>query len=486
MRSFYSIFAALLILAACGGGGNQTSGIDGSGAPQIASPLGYSSGSINGFGSVIVNGVRYHSDKANILVNDEQSNESSLHAGYQVTVISHTADDGSAVADTIEFHPNVIGSITSIDASLQQFNLLGQIVQVNSETLFDAAIKPNYLDGLHVGNRVLVSGKVDALGIITATRVELIATGNHQAMGLVGNLNEATSSFSLNGLSVSYSASSLNNFPNNRVANGLQIVAIGTLDNQGVLQAKTITNLSKTFDKNIKTAELEGFITRFASATDFDVAGQKVSTSTQTTFDNGSVAQLAAGVAVELKGSVNSAGVVVAERVEFAKAIDNEIAGEVTLVTTVNNQGVVTGSLKINGTSIQTTARTAYEDKGKSLFKRFNFAAIQMGDFLKVSGYSRDGTFIATKIEREDITDQSEMELKFSGLITSIAEHSFTLLGRTIITNSNTEFKGKDGKTLSETQFYLEALGQRVKLKGILKAGIFTATEIEFFSQDRD
>ncbi len=480
MQFFYSFIVALLLLTACGGGGNQTSGIDGSGAPQIASPVGYSSGTINGFGSVIVNGVRYQSDKAKILVNDEQSNENNLHAGYQVNLTSHTADDGSQVADTIEFHPNVMGSITSIDSNLQQFSLLGQTVQVNSETLFDAAIKPNYLDGLHIGNRVLVSGKVDAAGIITATRVELIATGNHQAMGLVSNLNETTNSFTLNGLIVNYSAANLNGFPNNRLANGLQIVVTGSLDNQGILQARTVTNLSKAFDKNIKTAELEGFITRFASATDFDVAGTKVTTNAQTTYENGSAAQLAIGVAVELKGSVNSAGVVVAERIEFAKATDNEIAGEVTSVSTNNTSGVITGTLQINGTSIQTSLRTAYEDKGKGQVKRFNLASLQTGDFVKISGYYRDGVFIASKIEREELANDEDTELKFSGIITATDNHSFSLLGRSIVTNNQTEFKADHGDLLSESEFYVKAIGQRVRVKGVLKNGVFTATEVEF------
>jgi hypothetical protein len=482
MRSFYSGFAAALLLTACGGGGNQVSGIDGSGSPQTSSPLGYSSGTINGFGSVIVNGVRYQSDKAKILVNDEQSNEAGLRAGYQVNLISHTADDGSPVADSIEFHPNLVGGITAIDLDLKQFTLLGQRVQVTSETLFDAAIKPNYLDGLQVGNRVLVSGKVDAAGVVTATRIELITTGNHQAMGVVSGLNEATTRFALNGLNINYAAASLNNFPNNRLANGLQIVAIGSLDNQGVLQAKTITNLSKAFDKNIKTAELEGFITRFNTTADFDVAGTKVTTNAQTRYENGSADQLVAGVAVELKGSVNSAGIVVAERIEFAKAIDSEIAGDVSQITPGNTQLIATGSLQINGTNIQTTVRTAYEDKGKSQIKRFNFSAIQLGDFLKVSGYNRDGIFIATKIERAEIEDDES--LQFRGLVLSVSEHSFVILGKTINTNNQTRFKAPHGDDLTEPAFYAQALGKRVIVKGQMSSGKFTATEVEIQEKD--
>lgn len=473
-----------LILSACGGSTGSISGIDGSGAPVVAGTI--STGAINGFGSVIVNGVRYNSDKAKILVNDQIVTEDSLHPGYQVKITGTINSDGTSIADTIEFHPNLVGSVSQINLSTQQFTLLNHQVQVNNTTLFDAAIKPNFLNGLKLDDTVLVSGFMDDKGLIIATRVELIATSNRQVMGYVSNLDEVNFSFTLKNQRVNYSAASLNNFTNNQITANNLVVVTGTLDAQGVLQAKTLVRLNNSFDKTIKTVETEGFVTRYLSASDFDVAGITWVANAQTSFENGSNANLELGIAVSVKGELNSAGQLIAQKIEFTKPSSNEIVGEVTEVSTVNTASITTGKLQIGGTTIQTNAKTAFEDKGGAHLKRFNFSNINTGDFLKISGYTNQSNLIATKIEREDIQKENDTELKMNGVIFSIDSHSFTLYGRAIVTNSNTEINNGKGDKLTEAQFYLQAIGQRVKVEGVLKNGVFTAQRIEFTTSKED
>lgn len=472
-----------LLLCACGGGGNQTSGIDGSGAPIASDTPTVSTGAINGFGSVIVNGVRYNSDKAKIMVNDEITNEDNLHTGYQVKITGKITSDGAAIADTIEFRPDLVGAIGQINLNSQQFTVLEQTVQVTSATLFDAAIQPNYLEGLKAGDLVLVSGNTDDQGVLTATRIELKNSLNHQVQGAIHNLNPASTSFTLGHLTVNYSAATLSNIEGNTLTNGLLVNATGSLDAQGVFQAKTLVAINKKFTKDIKSAGVEGFITRFASATDYDVAGTKCTTDSTTSYENGSANNLALGAAVEVKGSINSSGVLLATKVEFAQASNNEIAGEVTALSTPSSTSIITGNLEINGTSIKTNSQTAYEDEGNSQVKRFNFSSIQVGNFLKVSGYLSGGVLIATKIEREELNSETETELKFNGLVASIDAHSFVLLGRTVLTNNQTEFKNAKGENINETQFYLQAIGQQVKVKGILKNGVYLAKEVEIVTK---
>lgn len=481
---FISGIFTSLIITACGGGSSSIGGIDGSGAPAVAGTI--STGAINGFGSVIVNGVRYNSDKAKILVNDQTATEDNLRTGYQVKITGHLNTDGSSVADTIEFTPNLIGTISQIDLSAQQLTILGQQVSITNETLFDAAIKPNFLSGLKVGDTVLVSGFTDDKGLITATRVELAATTNRQIMGYVSNLTPALFTFTLRGQMVNYSAASLNNFSTNSIAANNLVVVSGTLDDKGVLQAKTVNKINNTFGSDVKTVETEGFITRYQSASDFDVAGVTWTTNAQTSFENGTNTNLAQGVALSIKGELAASGQLVAQKVEFKKISVNEIAGEVTSVTVLTSGIVTTGSLQISGTTIQTNAKTLFEDKGSSSLKRFNFTSINLGDFLKVSGYNNEGTFIATKIEREDIQKENATELKIVGIVLGIGSHNFTLYGRTIVTNGQTEFKDTKGDKISETQFYLLALGQRAKVEGVLKNGIFTATKIELTEAKND
>lgn len=473
-----------LLLYACGGSDTQIGGIDGSGAPVTASTV--STGAINGFGSVIVNGVRYNSDKAKILIDEQLVTEDSLHIGYQVKITSTINSSGAAVADSIEFHPNLVGPISQINLSTQQFTVLGHTVQVNSATVFDIAITPNYLEGLKPGDTVLVSGSFDDQGLVTATRIELTATTNRQILGYISNLHPENFTFSLKDLTVNYSAATLSNFNNNQLDTNLWVSATGSIDAKGIFQATTVVRINNSFDKTVKSAEAEGFVTRFVSTTDFDVAGIKASTTTQTSFENGTSTNLGLAVALSIKGDINSAGVLVAQKVEFKNISKNEIAGEVIEVSTPSSTTISTGTLKIGDTSIQTNSRTAFEDKSHSFLRRFNFSDIRIGDFLKVSGYNNQGIFIATKIERQEINTDNDTDLKYDGIVSSAELHSFMLYGRTIITNSSTTIHGNNGETLSETQFTLQAIGKRVKVEGILKNGVFTAKEIVFVSGDHD
>lgn len=470
-----------IILSSCGGGSGSIGGIDGSGAPAVAGTV--STGSISGFGSVIVNGVHFNSDKAAVLINDEMATENDLRTGYQVKITGAINKDGTAVANTIEFSPNILGAIEAINTTNQQLTVLGHQVQISSETLFDSAINPNSLKGLKIGDIILVSGFANEKEIITATRIELSASQTRQIKGNISGINPASFTFKIKDLIVNYSAASLKNVGGN-LANDNQVVVIGSLDAQGVLQAKTIVKINNSLSKDVKTVEAQGFITRFASAADFDVAGIAWSTDSQTQFEEGNREKLALGVAVNVKGNLTASGVALANKVEFKRSAPNEIEGEVTSITPQSGQDITTGTLQINGINILTNAKTAFEDKGAAKLKRFGFNNINTGDFLKISGYSNQGNFIATKIERRDIKTESSTEIELNGIISNIGSNNFTLYGRIVFTNSSTRIKDTNSKEITEAQFYAQALGKRVEVEGILKNGIFTASSIKFEKGD--
>ncbi len=60
-------------------------------------------------------------------------------------------------------------------------------------------------------------------------------------------------------------------------------------------------------------------MTRFASATDFDVAGQKVTTNASTSFVNGTAADLGLNVKVEVEGKLDATATLVAAKVAFKR-----------------------------------------------------------------------------------------------------------------------------------------------------------------------
>lgn len=475
------ISLACALLIGCGGsGGSGVSGIDGSGAPVATS----TTGTIDGFGSVIVNGVRYNSDKAQILMNGEMAVEENLQVGYQVNLTGSITNSGTATADKIEFTPNLVGTITAKNNNTVV--VMGNNIKINNNTLFDTAIIPHSIRGLAVGTRILVSGSLAADGSISATRIELAKNPQQQLLGFVRELNSMNMTFLINQQRISYAGANVN-LGNQNLRNGLLVSVRGLLDSEQLLQATHIQRIATEFSNNIKSAAIEGHITRFDSATDFDVAGIAVTTNAQTRYGNGMITNLATGVKVEIEGRVNDSGKLLANEIEFEHKINNKIAGKITNITLGNNPGfgIVTGTLEVDGTNIHTNISTRYEDKGNSRIKRFNLSSLQIGDQVEVTGYSNDIGFIATKIEREEVDEVGLKERELEGIITSINSDSFTLFGRKIMTDAETEYRDSDGKLIDASTFFTIAFGKRVEVTGIAFGDEFMAISIQIDEDDK-
>lgn len=468
------------VLFGCGGtGGSQTAGIDGSGAPVASSN---SNGTISGFGSVIVNGVKYESDKAQIFINGQTATENDLRVGYQVSVTGTIASDGKTTAEKIEFVPTLIGEISAIDLDNKRVTVLGKTVVITNNTIFDSAIKPSNLNGLAMGQRILVSGALASDGSISATRIELATSNQQQLMGQVTHLT--SNNFSLNGTTIIYSGAQLVNLDNNRLINGATVTAIGAIiDSQ--LQATQVIGVSKTL-RNQDKVDIEGFITRFVSATDFDVAGISATTNSQTKFEDGTLADLRLGAQVEIEGSVNANGKLVANSIEFEQDVNNKISGTVTSISLSNTTGIISGVITVDGIAITTNHQTRYQDKKLDL-KRFNLASLVQGDLVEITGYSTASGFIATKIERKEEDDNEDSdEREFEGVISAIGLDHFILFGRKFYVTETTEIKDKNDDAISLVTFYLLATNKQIEVEAREINGELYATKIELEDSDDD
>lgn len=462
-----------IFLANCGGNNEETAGIDGSGAPVASS-----TGTIDGFGSVIVNGVRYDSSKARIHINNDLGSEEDLRTGYRVKITGSQTDNDAGIANTIEFRPDLVGIITHIDLAKEQLRILNQIIQITNATIFDAAITPNSLEGLTIGEQVLISGQTNNEGIITATRIEPTQQ-HHQLNGIISDLNENYSTFIIRDVIVNYSVATFSDIDDNQLANGVRVSVSGILDDTSILQAQHVRGVDDRFGNEIEKAEIEGFITRFVSYTNFDIDGINCTTTSQTEYEHGTQGQLTLGAAVEIKGNVNTQGVLVAREIEFERGYNNRIEGQVTSVTIDTSGAIVTGTLQIGNTSIQTTNSTRYEDKSNSQVRRFNISSIQTGDFLQVSGFNNNNTFIATKIERKRVNSNQDTQLTLEGTITNVGINSFVIVGQEAIVNEQTEFYGSSGESLTANEFFAIAVGLHVEVEGISKDGLFMVEEVK-------
>jgi len=465
--NYVLIMAAALVAASCGGGGQKVAGIDARGNPT---PVGVvSKGTISGFGSIIVNGVTYDTSNATFGIDGRGGAQSDLAVGDVVVVEGTVNDDGtSPTADTVTFDDVVEGPIIDIDAAAQTLTVLGQLVRVDADTSFDDSIVPASLDGLVVTNIVEVSGFVLADGSISATRIEQKPAGGE--LEITGNVsNVVGTTFEINGFVVDFSAAMLENFPNGAPEDGQQVEAKGdNLNGAGQLVATRVEFKGNEFGEDGDLAELEGFITRFASVADFDVEGVRVSTNAQTVYENGTSADLALNRKVEVEGEINAAGVLVAEEVEI------KASGFVRIESLVED--VQAGQLTALGIVIRVDGSTRFEDKSSEDREPFNLSHIVVGNYVEVRGYEDAGGVVATLLEREDF----DGEVALRGFVDSVNDPEFEILGVNVSTGVATEFNDVDDSPLTPAEFFSQAAGRLVEASGTLNGATIVATEVEF------
>jgi uncharacterized protein DUF5666 len=316
-RALFAVTAAAVV-GGCDTGETETAGIDAGGAP-VAIVV---QGPITGFGSIVVNGVHYEIDRAQISVNGAAAAAADLALG-QIVTLSGTRDASAprGQADRVAFDANVEGPVETIDARAGRLVVLGTPVTTNATTVIDLGSRPPAIASLARGERVQISGFVGAGGAIAATRIAARPDLSRlRVRGTVTNLSRAGARFEINALTVDYrSAAVIEGFPTGEPREGDEVVVEGTrLHGDGRLVAEVLS-LAESELENEESAEteIEGLITRFVSAADFDVSGAAVTTSPATVYEDGSAADLKLNVKVEVEGTVDGAGVIVAREIEI-------------------------------------------------------------------------------------------------------------------------------------------------------------------------
>ena len=450
----------LTLLAACGGGG---------GAEQTEV---VASGAITGFGSVYVNGVHYETNGTDISRDGRPAAQSELRVGQMVHIRGHIDPrNGHAVANWIRQHNNLEGPITAVDAVAQTFVVLAHTVKVTADTSLDDDIA-SFAD-LTVGLQVEVNGMPDADGNLIATRVEKRPAGQTtlEIVGKIAALDTAVQTFKLDDLVVKYSGAVLRDFTRTGIANDLFVEVKGdAVDAGGALVATSVElhdfeHLDSAFQR-----EVEGLVTRFVSATDFDVSGHPVTTTPTTRYEGGTVADLALNVKVEAEGSIDANGVLVASKIEFKRRNGAGIAGLVQATTPdATGNG---GTLTVMGVTITVDSRTRIEDRTSTRIEMFGVKDLAVGDYVEVRGQETAALKLsAARLERRPV--RSEVWVR--GTARDLAAPNFTALGVTVTTSASTAFEGA-----TATEFFATAAGQLVKVKGTLLGTQLAASEVEF------
>lgn len=468
----------LLLTAACGGGGGGggSGGNGGGGNPPTGGidrgGITIAQGPITGFGSVYVNGVRYTTTSATVRIDGLPGTESQLRVG-QVVRLTGTVDSTgtTGVARTIDYASQVEGPVQSIDRSTGRIVVLGQTVRIGAGTSFSDNVAPRTIDGLVVGDRVEVSGLVGSDGTIGATRIEKQAPASEvEAEGVAVSVDTVARRFRINQLTVDYSTAQLSNFPSGQPVEGDLVEAKGTVNAQGTLVATRLERRSASLGgTSDDSAQVEGLVTRFASGADFDVAGQRVTTTASTVYEGGSAASLALNAQVEVEGNFDTSGRIVASKIQFRSEADIEFEGRVDAVDTG------AGTLTVLGRPVRVNSVTRYEDHSAANLERFSLADLRVGDYVEVRAYQGSGALIATLIERDDVQATTEVR----GPATNVAAPSLQVAGVSVTTDARTEFRDNNGATITAAAFFAAAPGREVKVRGTVLGSVLLAERAE-------
>lgn len=318
---------ASFTFSTCGGSGTDLAGGGSSGT-------GVSTGSITGFGSVVMNGVHYLTD-SNVspgfvtmktfmgMDNSSMMDNVLFHVGMVVT-IHHGPNDNNA--QQIEYQNNLQGRIAAKNSGAENtVTILGQTIVVGDAALFAS---------LNLNEIAEVSGFVDSAGRIRASYIANVpcsmmmgmCTANEfEVKGYVSGLSP--SGFRLGPLPGGTGTTVMVSFTpaaGAGLADGMY-VQVATKDAQpvsGTISATRIAQLSpRTVFPEKAMADLEGLVTASPSGSgnvlSFAVEGKRVQTDGNTQFPVGTTgADIRPDVRLQVQGTENG-GVLSAGKIIF-------------------------------------------------------------------------------------------------------------------------------------------------------------------------
>ena len=371
-RRRWMVLAASAVTAGCGGGGTiGLAGLPGTGGTGI-----FAQGAISGFGSVIINAIKFDDTLAAVLLDGQSATSSDLRLGMVASVQGQRGSDASlGTASSIEvwsIAQGLVGTGRATPGASGQFTLAGMTVLTDLNTVFEgnSAALP-----VLPGQRVAVWGLQTGADARTwsATRVAMVSATTVVSTGLVSVVN---SQRSVNGLLLSGDAARA------LVAGDLVRVrgTLSAIDGSLALQSVQYPSAPATHAQQGE-AEIEGWVTSVATGSRFNL-GTVVVDASQAKFDP-TGARVATGSRVEVSGTWQS-GVLKAAKVEVrdAQKVETvEISGRIQEFTSLANFVVRGQPCDASGLSVVGNGKLSDLKLGVSV----KLEGTKAGDVLKVS-----------------------------------------------------------------------------------------------------
>ena len=462
-----------------------------------ATGTGFAKGIVSGFGSVIVGGTHHIvSASTAITIDDNPGNtENDLELGDYIEISSTFDYDGTTrtfTANIIEVAESVEGPVALSASSIDgpdsgTLQVLGQKVRVSPATILDNAdFGAGGLTELVNNDYVEVHGLRRSDGSVDASQVErkIPAVNVVETTGVIGTADPLGDSFTINGLTVTYTLAGLQNFPGAREPAVDDVVEI-----KGTPASLTVGPVLAADSVELKTrglpgedddlAEIEGYIEGCPPSppvcNSFSIDGISVQLAGSVTYEGrGNEGDLGNNIKIEAEG-IFLGGIVIANKIEFRT--DNKARVEAFVES---NSGT---ALVLLGTNFQYDTNTAFEDNSGSPVG--DITLVENGHYVVARGDGTLSEIQAIDVKRDDPPGDGRMIVR--GLVDFVITpppQELGVLGVTVALTANTQCRNLDDEPYVGgcSAFYDDVKGGLtiVKARGVsFSGGVLTAEEIE-------
>lgn len=405
-RLALAAMAAAALMAACGGGGGG--GIGSGGTGNSAPANGLAVGTVDGFGSIFVGGVRCDDTRAKVDYTSSagapDAGRPEVKLGQHVEIVFDPAGAGCKVLQA-RVDPEVVGLVSSVSPLV----VAGQTVAV----VGDAAVAPpTVFEGLadaaalKPGDRVEVHGNRIAGGVLQASRIER-KPATDTWVRVKGTVSGAgASGFSLGGLAVRLDGATTIDPAGSTPDDGQTVIvwSAGAVASDGSVTARAVRIAQRTLGDE-QAVRVEG-----------PVAGCTASPCTTPLLDGlavdlsgavwtaGSAADVANGASLRVEGTWDAAGARVVATLASVRSHD-ATAAEVTLIGMVADY--VSGTnFTVRGVPVTTDGATTVGTG----------CSVTPGQIVGVKGHVQASQVLATSINCLTLTDGTTLDI-FGGLL---------------------------------------------------------------------
>lgn len=458
--------STLAIVSACGGGGGGLAALSpslpiGGGSSGGIGGSGFTtSGTIDGTGSIFVNGVRFDVSGADIRIDGESASEEDLGPGMVVTVRGSLEDDnpGRGIAEEVDYESELVGPIDSIelsgDGNSMRLRILNRsVIAERVNTVFSGL----QFSTIALDQVVDISGFVDEQNRIRATRITLNPdfVAGQSEIKLQGTVSQLEgTAFRAGDRIVQASNATLVNLPGGTLANGQQVEVSGTLTGN-IITASQITLVGSLTDslQNGDQLRVQGAITDFVSRSNFRVRDIPVSAASADLQLSGD--SLREGLIVEIEGSWNGS-VLDATSVKTRRGrirAEARLSGIDAAARTLTLQ-FATGSITLTSDD-----RTLFTDDDEDFLP---FGTLRTGAFVSAEAVLNGNTLLATRVRREDDDDDQILQGPVERFVSGV---SVTILGVTFDT-AGADFDTVDDEDVDSDIFYTSiSVGDLVRVE---------------------